>query len=198
MTNSILPIVAVYRPLIPAYFTIVARNPIHAILWRIATFLVAAGVLLSQFKMGFIPSLLIIVYIGAIAIRFLFIIMMIPVRDERRSTDWRWNPVRAAVGIVALAYGVWKLILSHMVEYITSQESLFWLQHANSLDFQETFPHLATSEVEGLSISNLTQSDLAVVGTELADHMMVPVMLVGVLLRYVLLGTIVLCTEREH
>jgi len=87
ITTSIIPFMAVYAPIVPAYFTVAARNPIHAILWLIATFLVAAGVLLSQFKLGFISALIVIVYIGAIAILFLFIIMMIPIRDEKRAID---------------------------------------------------------------------------------------------------------------
>lgn len=71
-----------------AVITVVARNPIHAILWLIVTFLLTCGTLLYNLSLGFTCSLIIIVYIGAIAILFLFIVMMIPMqtRPQKETT----------------------------------------------------------------------------------------------------------------
>jgi NADH-quinone oxidoreductase subunit J len=65
-----------------SYFTVTARSPIHSILSLIVTFLMVAFIFIMYYSLPFIGTLLIVIYVGAIAILFLFVIMMIPMRDK--------------------------------------------------------------------------------------------------------------------
>src|SRR6187549_1310946 len=59
-----------------AVFTILARNPVHSVLWLIMAFFNGAG-LMVLVGAEFIAMLLIIVYVGAVAVLFLFVVMML-------------------------------------------------------------------------------------------------------------------------
>jgi len=59
-------------------FVVVARNPVHSVLWLILTFFSAAGMFVLM-GAEFIAMLLIIVYVGAVMVLFLFVVMMLDV-----------------------------------------------------------------------------------------------------------------------
>ena len=61
-----------------ATLTILARNPVHSVLWLILAFFNAAG-LMVLVGAEFIAMLLVIVYVGAVAVLFLFVVMMLDV-----------------------------------------------------------------------------------------------------------------------
>ena len=59
-------------------FTVLSRNPVHSVLWLILAFLCSAG-LFVLLGAEFVAMLLIIVYVGAVAVLFLFVVMMLDV-----------------------------------------------------------------------------------------------------------------------
>ena len=61
-----------------AVFVIMARNPVHSVLWLILAFFNAAG-LMVLVGAEFIAMLLVIVYVGAVAVLFLFVVMMLDI-----------------------------------------------------------------------------------------------------------------------
>ena len=82
---------------------IVAKNPVHAVLFLILTFFNAAG-LFILLGAEFIAMLLIIVYVGAVAVLFLFVVMMLDVDfAELRAGFIKNAPVGLLVGGVVLA-----------------------------------------------------------------------------------------------
>jgi NADH-quinone oxidoreductase subunit J len=93
-------------------FTVISRNPVHSVLWLILAFLSAAGffVLLGA---EFVAMLLIIVYVGAVAVLFLFVVMMLDVDfAELKAEMAKYVPLALLIGIVILmqlsiALGVW-------------------------------------------------------------------------------------------
>jgi NADH-quinone oxidoreductase subunit J len=86
-----------------AVFTITARNPVHAVLWLILAFFNAAG-LMVLVGAEFIAMLLVIVYVGAVAVLFLFVVMMLNVDfAELRSGFARYLPVGLALAIALAA-----------------------------------------------------------------------------------------------
>jgi NADH-quinone oxidoreductase subunit J len=106
--------------LLSAALTITARNPVHAVLWLILAFFNAAG-LMVLLGAEFIAMLLIIVYVGAVAVLFLFVVMMLNIDfAELRSGFARYLPIGlvlaiglAAEIIVAIgAYGAGAIELS--------------------------------------------------------------------------------------
>src|ERR1041385_6004487 len=62
--------------ILPAVLVIFARNPVHSVLWLILAFFNAAGLMLLA-GAEFIALLLVIVYVGAVAVLFLFVVMML-------------------------------------------------------------------------------------------------------------------------
>ena len=81
---------------------VTSRNMVHAVLWLILVFLSAAGmfVLLGA---EFVAMLLIIVYVGAVAVLFLFVVMMLDVDFAALKGEMsRYMPVAAAIGLVIL------------------------------------------------------------------------------------------------
>ena len=64
--------------IVPALAVIFARNPVHSVLWLILAFFNAAGLMLLV-GAEFIAMLLVIVYVGAVAVLFLFVVMMLDI-----------------------------------------------------------------------------------------------------------------------
>ena len=94
-------------------FTVVARNPVHSVLWLILAFLSTAG-LLVLVGAEFVAMLLVIVYVGAVAVLFLFVVMMLDVDFATLKGEMaRYVPLAGLIGIVllmqlAIAVGVWE------------------------------------------------------------------------------------------
>lgn len=89
--------------LLSAALTITARNPVHAVLWLILAFFNAAG-LMVLLGAEFIAMLLVIVYVGAVAVLFLFVVMMLNIDfAELRSGFARYLPIGLvlAIGLAA-------------------------------------------------------------------------------------------------
>ena len=86
-----------------AAMVIVAKNPVHAVLFLILTFLNAAG-LFILLGAEFIAMLLVIVYVGAVAVLFLFVVMMLDVDfAELKAGFVKNSPVGLVVGGIVLA-----------------------------------------------------------------------------------------------
>ena len=83
--------------------TILARNPVHSVLWLIVAFFNAAG-LMVLVGAEFIAMLLVIVYVGAVAVLFLFVVMMLDIDfAELRAGFMKNFPLGIAIALVLLA-----------------------------------------------------------------------------------------------
>jgi len=93
---------------------VTSRNPVHSVLFLILAFFNAAALFLLA-GAEFLAMILVIVYVGAVAVLFLFVVMMLDVNfAELRSGFQRYLPVGAAVGGVLfielmMVLGGWKL-----------------------------------------------------------------------------------------
>ena len=84
-------------------FTITARNPVHSVLWLILAFFNAAGLMIIV-GAEFIAALLVIVYVGAVAVLFLFVVMMLDIDfAELRAGFIKNFPLGIAIALVLLA-----------------------------------------------------------------------------------------------
>ena len=94
-------------------FTVISRNPVHSVLWLILSFLSAAG-LFVLLGAEFVAMLLIIVYVGAVAVLFLFVVMMLDVDfAELKAEMAKYMPLALLIGLVILmqfvmAFGAWE------------------------------------------------------------------------------------------
>jgi NADH-quinone oxidoreductase subunit J len=85
-----------------AFMVIAARNPVHSVLFLILAFVNAAGLFVIM-GAEFLAMILIVVYVGAVAVLFLFVVMMLDVDfAELRQGFLNYLPVGALVGIVFL------------------------------------------------------------------------------------------------
>ncbi len=94
-------------------FVVVSRNPVHSVLWLILAFLSSAG-LFVLLGAEFVAMLLVIVYVGAVAVLFLFVVMMLDVDfAELRGELAKFVPLAGLIGVIllmelALVFGVWE------------------------------------------------------------------------------------------
>jgi NADH-quinone oxidoreductase subunit J len=92
---------------------VIARNPVHSVLWLILAFLSAAGLFVLM-GAEFVAMLLIIVYVGAVAVLFLFVVMMLDIDFAALKGEMaRFMPVGLLIGVVILmqlgiAFGAWE------------------------------------------------------------------------------------------
>src|SRR3974390_3882325 len=86
-----------------AFMVIAAKNPVHAVLFLILAFFNAAG-LFILLGAEFVAMILVIVYVGAVAVLFLFVVMMLDIAFvELRTGFVRYLPIGSAIGVVLLA-----------------------------------------------------------------------------------------------
>ncbi len=96
-----------------ALFTVVSKNPVHSVLWLIAAFLGATG-LFVLLGAEFVAMLLMIVYVGAVAVLFLFVVMMLDVDfAELKAEMAKSVPLALLIGVILLMqlgmiFGTWQ------------------------------------------------------------------------------------------
>lgn len=86
-----------------AFMVIAARNPVHSVLFLILTFFNAAALFLLT-GAEFLAMILLVVYVGAVAVLFLFVVMMLDVDfAELKKGALQYAPVGALVGMILAA-----------------------------------------------------------------------------------------------
>ncbi|WP_299192748.1 NADH-quinone oxidoreductase subunit J [uncultured Erythrobacter sp.] len=86
-----------------AVMVIMSRNPVHSVLWLILAFFNAAG-LMVLVGAEFIAMLLVIVYVGAVAVLFLFVVMMLDIDFAAMRASFIKNfPLGIAIAFILLA-----------------------------------------------------------------------------------------------
>ncbi len=102
MLASIAFYVLAATAILSAFAVISARNPVHSVLFLILTFFTAAG-LFVLLGAEFLAMLLIVVYVGAVAVLFLFVVMMLDVDfTELKQGFLSYMPVGALVALALL------------------------------------------------------------------------------------------------
>ena len=122
--------------IVSAAMVISSRNPVYSVLFLVLAFFNAAGLFLLA-GAEFLALLLVIVYVGAVAVLFMFVVMMLDVNfAELRSGFQRYAGIGIAVGLVLLAeigiaYGGWhisaaapQLLASPVPDGVTNTEAL--------------------------------------------------------------------------
>ncbi|HEY4637119.1 MAG TPA: NADH-quinone oxidoreductase subunit J, partial [Burkholderiales bacterium] len=89
--------------LLAALRVITARNPVHAVLYLVLAFFTAAGIWLLL-RAEFLAIALVLVYVGAVMVLFLFVVMMLDINIERlREGFWKNLPLAVVVGGIMMA-----------------------------------------------------------------------------------------------
>ncbi len=119
-----------------AFMVIAAKNPVHSVLFLILAFVNASGLFVLM-GAEFLAMILIVVYVGAVAVLFLFVVMMLDVDfAQLRQGFLQYLPIGAVVGVIFLAelllvLGAWAIgptiptgIVSPIPGNITNTEAL--------------------------------------------------------------------------
>ena len=151
-----------------AVAVIFARNPVHSVLWLIVAFFNAAGLMLIL-GAEFIAMLLVIVYVGAVAVLFLFVVMMLDIDfASLRSGFTRNLPFGIIIALVLLA------------EIIIAVSA--WR---------------AGPALNGRHIPEATQPNIVALGQLLYSRYLFPFEIAGLILLVAMVGAIVL-THRKR
>ena len=113
---------------------ITARNPVHAALFLVLAFCSMAGIWLLL-EAEFLAMTLILVYVGAVMVLFLFVVMMLDINLVRlREGFWRWFPFGVALALVMVGEMIWVLgdrmtaetgaatVVKHAADYSNTKE----------------------------------------------------------------------------
>jgi len=93
-----------------ALLVVVVRNPVHAALFLVLAFVTAAGLWMLLYA-EFLAITLVLVYVGAVMVLFLFVVMMLDINiDLLREGFWRNAPLAALVGLL-MAFEMAALLL---------------------------------------------------------------------------------------
>ena len=105
--------------------TILSRNPVHSVLWLILAFFNAAG-LMVLVGAEFIAMLLVIVYVGAVAVLFLFVVMMLDIDfAELRAGFVQYLPFGMLIALTAL-----ELLVAFLQAYVFAILTCIYLNDA--------------------------------------------------------------------
>ena len=105
MWETIIQTILTFAALTTGVMVILAKNPIHSVLALASTVGFISMIIISSpaLSLEFLPILFVIVYVGAIAILFLFVIMMLNIRSiEVQDNATRYIPVGLLIGIIFL------------------------------------------------------------------------------------------------
>lgn len=154
-----------------AVMVIMSRNPVHSVLWLILAFFNAAG-LMVLVGAEFIAMLLVIVYVGAVAVLFLFVVMMLDIDfAELRAGFVRNFPVGILIAAILLA----ELMLA------------LGAYGAGGIEL---------GQADGTARTAVGQSNIEAIGALLYGRYIILFEIAGIILLVAMIGAIVL-THRE-
>ncbi|MCQ0969809.1 NADH-quinone oxidoreductase subunit J [Paracoccus sp. TK19116] len=156
---------------VAGFMVVISRNPVHSVLWLILAFLSSAGLFVLQ-GAEFVAMLLIIVYVGAVAVLFLFVVMMLDIDFAKLRGEFaRYLPLGGLIALVLLAqlaigFGAWEQ--SEQAESLRS------------------------------AIAPTTTHNTSAIGTLLYDQYLLPFQLSGLVLLVAMIGAIVLTLRHRR
>ena len=152
--------------IVPAIAVIFARNPVHSVLWLILAFFNAAGLMLLL-GAEFIAMLVVIVYVGAVAVLFLFVVMMLNIDFASLRSGFTKNlPFGIIIALVLLA----EIVVAMMSRGVGPG---------------------------GGQIATTTQPNIVALGQLLYSRYLLPFELAGLILLVAMIGAIVLTHRRR-
>ena len=155
---------------------IVSNNAIHSVLFLVLNF-VTASCLLFLLECEFLALLFIIIYVGAIAVLFLFVVMMLDVKEIENSKDFfKYLPVGSIMGIL--------LFIEFVSSIINTFEPNPYYMHEGGVDDMNPYYNWYTK------IDILT--DINSIGQVLYTHYLLQFLIAGFILLLAVIGAVVL------
>lgn len=122
---------------------IIVTNPVHSVFLLVSVFL-GAAVALFKLQLEFMPLIFIIVYVGAIAVLFLFVVMMLDIKVTSKSNDFeKYLPIGGLIGDLFIINVYYILIEKDIFKY-TPINLGYDIKHTNWLDFVDKVSNIET------------------------------------------------------
>lgn len=179
------------------YMVCVTVNPVESVLFLILSFCSAAAILF-MFNAEFLGLIFIIIYVGAIAVLFLFVIMMLNIKNTKPKSNSVWSFLYFSLFFIVFEI-FWSIIAPYVIkEYLPQNlediDQYYFVPVDMDLKFLSDHVNVFFSEGEDLSsflfIDNLSNIDI--MGQALFNYYLVCFLLTGLILLVALVGSIVL------
>lgn len=146
--------------LISGVMVIRSKNPVHSVLFLILVFCNAAG-LLILLHLDFFAMIFLVVYVGAIAVLFLFVVMMLHIKlTEMNENILRYLPVGGIIGLIFL-FEVLLVVENDLIPLFVDEQVGISIQNGGYFDFES---------LNGLSISDAKHSIDGIADGLVASH----------------------------
>lgn len=156
---------------------IVAQNPLHSVLFLVLSFLLSS-VLLFIFENEFLALFFLIIYLGAIAILFLFAVMMLDIKYKDLQVSRLYFPAGALIGTVILVevYGSFSKLFFKNTNFSQSEHNIYsnWFDSLDSI------------------------SDLQVLGQVFYTHYVLQILIAGLILYVAVIGVAFLTVRSAY
>ena len=172
--------------LMSGFCTIVSKNPIHSVLFLVFVFFNVAGLLISL-GVEFLAMLFLIVYVGAVAVLFLFVMMMLNVKiSEPGNSIYRYLPIGLFVSVLFL------LEIYLIVKEDLNSMEVFEFNKFEYSTFQSDFL-VNTSWVESV----MSSTNVDVIGSVLFTYYSFFLIMASIILLVAMIGAIALTLHRR-
>ena len=113
--------------LLSGVMVIQARNPVHSVLFLILVFFNSAGLLLLL-GLDFFAMIFLVVYVGAIAVLFLFVVMMLNIKlAEINEKKLRYLPIGGLLGVLFL-FEIFLIVDNDLIPLLLSTNNIMYIQ----------------------------------------------------------------------
>jgi NADH-ubiquinone oxidoreductase chain 6 len=177
--------------LISAIMVISASNPVHSVLFLILVFFNGSG-LLILLALDFFAMIFLVVYVGAIAVLFLFVVMMLNIRlAEISDKKLRYLPIGGLLALLFL-FEIFLIVDNDAIPFLYSNETVRYLFSIFS-SIPTTSPSEGYNEWSFLSTDS---SNMKVIGNILYTHYFFYFLYASIILLVAMLGAIVLTMHK--
>lgn len=174
---SFLALTLCFLVLFSAIMVIVSQNPLHSVLFLVLSFLMSS-ILLFIFENEFLALFFLIIYLGAIAILFLFVVMMLDIKFKDLQVSRLYFPAGTFIGVVVLVevYGSFAKIFSNNTNFSNFEHNIYfnWYDSADSIN------------------------DLQVLGQIFYTHYVLQILMAGLILYVAVIGVAFLTVRSAY
>lgn len=185
--------------LVSGIMVIEAKNPVHSVLFLILVFFNSAGLLLLL-GLDFFALIFLVVYVGAIAVLFLFVVMMLNIKlAEINEKRLRYLPIGGVLGFLFLLL-IFLIVDNDLIPLLPNQETIFHESFSNlqssALNVKSDF--LYSSNLSFVQWSHLlnTYSNIESIGLYIYTYYFIFFLLASLILLVAMIGAIVLTMSK--
>ena len=186
--------------MVSGIMVIQARNPVHSVLFLILVFFNCAGLLLLL-GLDFFALIFLVVYVGAIAVLFLFVVMMLNIKlAEINEKKLRYLPIGGVLGFLFLLE-IFLIVDNDLIPLVSNSETMISLQNSSFFTAKQAF--LESSSNTGFDLSFVqwsqllyTFSNIEAIGLYIYTYYFLFFLLASLILLVAMIGAIVLTMSK--